>query len=206
MKTSHLVIMLSLVMTSCGPSSIRTPTLTNAPTPRPTSTATNTPTVTPTIKPGWSAFQGEYISLMYPDTWSSEVHVDAARFLNIEHNSHEVNVNITRAAVSDFRKAKTLEDIDKAMWGALLRMYELAGQKDRVKLESHESIEVGGQPATKRVFTAPVIRDPSETVYKMVILVVKGADLYQIAANATSESALRRSEIAEIIDSIKFIR
>jgi len=203
MRACQLIIF-CLLMTACAPSSSLTPTHTNLPMPEPTATVTNTPTITPPIKPGWLAFQGEYIWLIYPDTWSSKVLADAARFLTIEHNYHEVNMNITRAAVSDFRKAKTLEDIDKAMWGGLLRFYELAGHKDGVKLESHEAIEVGGQPATKRVFTAPVIRDPSQTVFKMVILVVKGTEVFQIVANAASESALRRAEITEIIDSIQF--
>jgi hypothetical protein len=115
-------------------------------------------------------------------------------------------MNITCSAIGKFKNARTLEDVDKAMWGAQLRLYELAGQKDIVKLKSHETIEVGGQPATKRVLTAPVIRDPSQTVYKMVILVVKGADVYQVVANASSESALRRAEITEIIDSVRFTR
>ena len=206
MGASHLIILLCLVMTACGPTSTLTPSRTNLPTPEPTATAINTPTVTPMIKPGWLAFQGKDISLIYPDTWSSEVLADAARFLYIESNSHDVNMNIARATISDFRHAKTLEDVDKTMWGAQLRLYELAGQKDRVKLVSYETFEVGGQPATKRVFTAPVIRDPSQTVHKMLVLVVKGTDLIQITANADSESALSRAEIIEIIDSIQFTR
>ena len=206
MKASHLVIMFCLLMTACGPSSTLTPTRTNTPTPEPTAAATNTPTVTPTIKPGWLAFQGKDIWLIYPDTWSSEVLPGDAPFLRIERNSHDVNMNIARVAIGKFRDAKTLEDVDKAIWRAQLRVYELAGQKDRVKLESHETIEVGGQPATKRVFTAPVIRDPSQAVHKMLVLVVKGIDVIQITANADSESALRRAEIIEIIDSIQFAR
>jgi hypothetical protein len=206
MKASHLVMMLCLVMTACGPSSTLTPTRTNTPTPEPTATATNTPTITPTIKPGWLAFQGKDLSLIYPDTWSSEVFSGDAPFLRIERNSHDVNMNIARAAIGKFRDPKTLENIDKATWGAQLRVYELAGQKDRVKLESHETIEVGGEPATKRVYTAPFMRDPSQTVHKMLVLVVKGTDLIQITANADSESALSRAEIIEIIDSIQFTR
>lgn len=203
-KTFHLVMMLCLAVTACDLSSNLTPTCTNIQTSTRSARATDTATVTPTIKPGWLAFQGEYVRLIYPDTWSSEVLADGARFLYIESNFHDVNVNFARAAIARFRGAKTLEDVDKAMWGASLRFYELAGQKDRVKLKSHEAIEVGGQPATKWVFTAPVIQDPSQTVHKMVVLVVKGIDVYQIVANAASESALRGAEITEIIASIQF--
>jgi hypothetical protein len=204
MRASHLTIFLCLLMTSCVPSSTSTPGHTDLLTPEPTARATDTPPVTPTTRPGWLTVQGKGILLMYPATWSSEVRADAARFLYIEGHTHDLNMNITRVVLGDFRDARTLDDVDKAMWSASLRLYELAKQKGRVKLESHETIEVGGQPATKRTFTAPVIRDPSETVYKMVILVVKGADVYQIVANAASESALRGAEIAEIIDSIQF--
>ena len=204
MRASHLTIFFCLLTTACVPSSTVTATHTDVFTPKPAARATNTLTVTPTNRPGWLAFQGKDIWLMYPAAWSSEVRADAARFLYIESNSHDVNMNITRSAIGKFRDAKTLEEVDHAMWGASLRLYELSGHKDRVKLESHETIEVGGQPATKRVFAAPVIRDPSETVHKMLVLVVRGADVYQIVANAASESALRGAEITEIIASVQF--
>ena len=194
----------SLVMTACAPSSTPTPAHTDLLTPEPAVRAGDTPTVTPTNRPGWVAFQGKDIWLMYPAAWSSEVRADAARFLYIESSTRDLNMNITRVALGKFRDAKTLEDVDKAVWSASLRVYELAEQRNKVKLESHETIEVGGQPATKRVFAAPVIRDPSETVHKMLVLVVRGADVYQIVANAASESALRGAEITEIIASVQF--
>jgi hypothetical protein len=204
MKAFHLVMMLCLITTACGPASTLTPTHTNPFTPEPAATATNTPTVTPTVKPGWLTFQGKDIWLMYPDTWSSEILAGDGPFLRIERNSHDSNLNVARAAIGKFRDATTLEDVDKAMWGGLLRFYELAAKRDRVILESHETIEVGGQPATKRMFSAPVIQDPSQTVHKMLVLVVNGTDVFQIVANAASESALRGPEITDIIASIQF--
>jgi hypothetical protein len=203
-KAFNLVMMLCFIATACGPASTFTSARPNTPTPEPTAIATNTPTLAPPIKPGWLAFQGKDIWLMYPGAWSSEVRADAARFLYIESNSHDVNMNITRSAIGKFRDARTLEDVDKDMWRATLRLYEVAAQKDRVKLVSHETIEVGGQPAAKRVFAAPVIQDPSQTVHKMLVLVVRGTDVFQIVANAASESAFRGVEITEIIASIQF--
>jgi len=141
---------------------------------------------------------------MYPAAWSSEVRADAARFLSIASNLDDLNMNITRVALGKFRDAKTLEEVDHAMWNATLRFYELARYKDSAKLESLEAIEVGGQPGIKRVFVAPAIQDPSQTVHKLLVLVIKGTDVFQIVANATSENALRGAEITEIIASIEF--
>jgi hypothetical protein len=203
-KAFHLAIMLCLIMTACGPASTLTPGHPNLPTPEPTVRATNMTTTEPTLKPGSLPFQGKGILLMYPATWSSEVLVDAARFLSIESNLHDLNMNITRVDLGKFRDARTLEDVDKATWTASLRVYELAGHRDGVKLESHEAIEVGGQPATRRVFTAPFIEDPSQTVHKMLVLVVRGTDVYQIVANAASESALDMAEVTGIIASVQF--
>jgi hypothetical protein len=206
MRASHLTIFLCLLMTVCVTSSASTTAHTDLPTPEPTARATDTSPVSPLTRPGWVTFKGKDVRLSYPDSWSSEVSADAARFLSIASNVYDLNMNFTRVALGKFRDAKTLEKVDAAMWRATLRFYELAGDKESVKLESHETIEVGGQPATKRVFAAPVIRDPSQTVHKMLVLVVNGIDVYQIVANATSESALRGAEIAEIIGSIQFAR
>ena len=189
MKVFYLIIMICFVLTDCSPSY-----------------ATQLTSTVPPIKQGWIAFEGAGIRFIYPETWSKEELSNTGPFIILKSNSHEVNMNITRSQIGDFRDSKTIEDVDKAMWNFHRGLYKATGNIDRVKIESHETIKIGGQPATKGIYTAPAIQNPSQIIHKMLVLVVNGTDVYQIVVNASSASAMHIVEITEIIDSIQFLR
>jgi hypothetical protein len=144
--------------------------------------------------------------LIYPDKWSQQAIPEDVGFLFIARNSNDTNMTFTRVPITAFGSnvPKTLEGIDQAAWNAQLILYQFTGQQDKVKLESRETIQIGGQPAVRRVFSTPGIQDPTKTFYKMLVLVIKEVGVYQIVVIAASASALRRAEITEIIDSIQF--
>lgn len=189
MKAFYLIIAVCISLTASSPSYAKLFTST-----------------VPPIKQGWIAFEGAGIRFIYPETWSKEELSNTGPFIILKSNFHEVNMNITRSQISEFKDSKTIEDVDKAMWNFHRGLYKATGNIDRVKIKSHETIKIDGQPATKGIYTAPVIQNPSQFIHKMIVLVLNGTDVYQIVVNASSASAMHIVEITEIIDSIQFLR
>lgn len=153
------------------------------------------------------SFKGGGIQLAYPDGWQK---VDISQLLDyckqpgveclfaIRHTSGDhTNINLMRLTLQ--RKA-SVEEIDLEAWKA----YE--SSTPDVSLESREIIEIGGQSAIRRIFTAPVQSFTGGRGYIMQVYIVKELSLYEITSAAPNAEVFKqhRTEIDEIIASINF--
>lgn len=152
-------------------------------------------------------FQGDGFTLTYPNGWET---IDAFAeqdlckqpgvecILAIVHPSRDgTNINLIRVALDE---ETTVDENDQAEWA-----YFESVTPD-VNLESRDIIEIGGQPAIRRVFSAPSSDVPSGRVHVLQVYIVKGLTVYTFTGVAQSADTLtqHRAEIEEIIIGMQF--
>ncbi len=150
-------------------------------------------------------FQGNDLTLTYPGAWKvldmSQQDVCKQRgvecLIQIGSPSDGTNINLVRFTLD---QEASVEEVDQALWA----QFE-SGAPD-VALESREAMEVGGQPAVRRIFNMPSQQVPSERAHLLQIFIVKELSLYQFTVFAPSADALTQhlAEIEEITKSLQF--
>jgi hypothetical protein len=74
-----------------------------------------------------------------------------------------------------------------------------------VNLESRDIIEIGGQPAIRRVFSMPASNIHSELGHFLQVYIMKGLALYQFTGGGSTNALTQhRAEIEYIITSMQF--
>ena len=151
-------------------------------------------------------FQGDGFTLTYPGGWEE---VDAGQdwcnkqpgsecILAILHPSGDgTNIVLIRFALEE---ETTLEAYDQASWAGI------ESEIPDVNLESRDIIEIGGQPAIRRVFSLSTPDMPSGRGHFLQVILVKGLAAYYFMGTTISAdtSTQYRAEIEEIITSIQF--
>ena len=151
-------------------------------------------------------FQSDALTLTYPGSWQV---VDISKqdicnrpgvkcLIAIGSPSGDgTNINLMRFTLD---QKITVEELDQALW----TQYESSNPD--VALESRKAIEVGGQPATRRIFNIPSSQVISGQAHLLQIYIVNGLALYQFTVWAPSADALtlHQSEVDEIIASLQF--
>ena len=154
-------------------------------------------------------FQGDDFTLTYPTGWEATDAFAGQDFCKqpgveclfaIGHPSRDgTNINLIRFALEE---EATVEEIDQVLWA------QFESVTPDVNLESRDTMEVGGQPAVRRVFSAPSSEASGVRGYMLQVYIVKGLTFYQFTGWTPSADALtqHRAEIEEIITGMQFSR
>jgi hypothetical protein len=178
-----------------------TPTVTLTITPTgtssPTRTATNVPTATPTLGPDWIYLENEFVTLAYPKDWRVEdrTHdekcipglIDCIIWLIAPDDSSTL-ITLVRIDFSFFGKDFSVEEIDQTLWDIEPFAFKDLGLENKVQLELKMNIIIGGEPAVKRVFNEPYIKNNQVkgTLYVLRILVISQRHIYHFYLNTTN--------------------
>jgi hypothetical protein len=140
-------------------------------------------------------FHGDAFTLVYPSGWQV-VDIDQPDIckqpgveclITIGSPSGDGGINLMRFSLD---QEATLEELDQALWA------QFESSTPDVAQESREAVEVGGQPAIRRIFNYPYPQATSGRVHVVQIYIVKGLALYQFTLSAPSAEALTQHQAA----------
>jgi hypothetical protein len=151
-------------------------------------------------------FKGDVFTFTYPGSWQVNDGLSQQDFckqpsveclIAIGSPADGTNLNLLRYSLD---QEVTLEELDPVLWA------QFKATTSDVTLESKDAIELGGQPAIRRIFSMPSTNAPGGRAHLLQIYAVKGLAFYQFTVWAPNANALtqHRAEVDALTTSFQF--
>jgi hypothetical protein len=102
-----------------------------------------------------------------------------------------------------------VEDIDDSVWAGESYGYIKLGLNPELKLESKSNIQVGGEPAIKRVYSEAYVKNEKKagTQYVVRVLVVSQRQVYHLYLITLVESKFAdyQTLVDQLVGTIQFV-